>query len=280
MKKTLLLALCSGLVLSCSSDNNTYDITSSEEVILPLKLVEQSGTDAEESNIKYNGSKIFEFTKSSGEEKSMFQYDGDYISKILTYNKEGQQDMTQAFTYNNGKITSKTVTEISNMGLPNQNTYVSTSTYQWVDTNHIIQTINHSTNGTPSSSSTTVDYYFSNGNLVKKIRISTSGNLSNKSEFNFSYDNKSNPWKNIKGMAALLDSDFALYNLNNLTKSEEIATYSNSGTIVSTSSYVTTYTNEYNSNNYLTKQVYKTTKTVNGSTTISGENIKSFTYNK
>lgn len=264
MKSFLFSTLCLGLVFSCSSDDNRNN-NNTNNLILPVKIFNLD----EESYIQYNNLKISEINENSGR-KTIFQYEGDNITKVLTYDGKAQQDVIMVFTYNNGKIVSEMTTEIFNKGMINEKRNTYTLTYQWIDDNHVIRT------GLLPSMPTSeiVDFYFSNGNLIKKIRTSNNGSFSYKYEYNYSYDNKYNPLKNITGMTFLLNND---YTMNNLIKKEELYTSSNT---IGITSYVTTYSNEYNGSNYLTKQVSKTTITENGTSTSLKEKVKTYSYNR
>jgi hypothetical protein len=102
--------------------------------------------------------------------------------------------MTEFFTYNNGKISSKTTTEVDNIGLPSEKKLTAILTYKWIDANQVTET-SASNNG---SNNILTDYYFSNGNCVKKIRNYSNGSIISKTEYNYSYDNKNNPLKKYK----------------------------------------------------------------------------------
>jgi hypothetical protein len=261
MRKILLSALFFGLIFSCSNNDNRSD-SYSDDVILPVKIAETD--DNTEASIKYNGAKIVEIINSEGS-KMVYQYEGDNIVKITSHNEKGQIDMTEVLSYKNGKLMGNIVTEIDNVGAPNEKKQIGIFTYEWIDANHVTENQTSNTNTTP----VITDYFFSNGNLTKQVVVYNSGSFSSKYEYNYSYDNKNNPMKNIKGMNALLDKDFGS---NNLIKEE---TTNNTGGSISSS--VTTYTNEYNSNNYLIKQTSKTTYTNN---TPQTSVTKTYTYNK
>ena len=108
--------------------------------------------------------------------------------------------------------------------------------------NHVTET-SASNNG---SNNILTDYYFSNGNMIKKYEITPLVALSVRQNLIIRMILKQS-FKNVKGMEALFDSDYAS---NNLIKEEIKNTTTNS----TESSSTTTYTNEYNNNNYIIKE--------------------------
>ncbi|HCD9236618.1 TPA: hypothetical protein NEG48_003656 [Elizabethkingia anophelis] len=271
MKTKLLLILCFGFILSCSNSEDRVEDNSSE-IILPEKISEinHEANVGFESEIKYNGRKISEIIWSYGE-KEVFRYEGDYISKITTYNKQQQEQKNQVFTYKNGKIASRTITSFPY--IESGDTFikfVSSTTYQWIDSDHVIEhTIFLNTSDLKP---TTSEYFFSNGNCIKKIFTQNPNNngFITRIEYNYFYDNKVNPLRWVKGMQALFESDYAV---NNLIREESKHTGTGPGATYSTN---TTYVNEYNSNNYLTKSVSRLSSLSNTST--GKEYTKAFTY--
>ena len=187
MRKFLLSALLFGAIFSCSNDDNRSDNNSnSNEAVLPVKIVENGS----ESVIKYNGAKISEVINTDGS-KQVFKYEGDNIVKTSNYDEKGREIMTEVFTYSNGKIASKTTTEVDNIGLPSERKLTAILTYKWADANHVTET-SASNNG---SNNILTDYYFSNGNMIKKIRNYSVGSIVSKTESNYSYDTRNNPLK-------------------------------------------------------------------------------------
>ncbi|MCL1666632.1 hypothetical protein M2T82_01010 [Elizabethkingia ursingii] len=275
MIKKLLLAICFGGILSCSNSDDRLG-SDLNDAILPEKISEINleANVIFDSKIKYNGTKISEIIWSYGE-KEVFQYEGDYISKITTYNKQQQEQKNQVFTYKNGKIASRTVTEFPYIESGDSFIkYISSTTYQWTSSDHVIE--NTIFLNTSDLKPITREYFFSNGNCIKKLFVQDPNNngFITKVEYNYFYDNKINPLREVKGMQALFDSDYAI---NNLIREESKHTGTGPGATYST---LTTYANEYNSNNYLTKRVSRFSTISNGNTTTRKEYTKAYIYNK
>lgn len=230
MKKFLLAALLANCFIACSSDNDDRD-ENTNDVILPVTItsMENDGSYSYTSTIKYNGSKISEIHDYEGG-KIVYQYDGDNIIKITDYQKSGKEDMTQVYTYKNGKVATLVTTE----GLSGDRQYVTTSTYDWVTNNHVEVSRKDNFNDTIRKT----NYYYDNENLIKTEDENTI--------ITYTYDSNNNPLKNIKGMNVVTDSD---YGTNNLIKKE----YKSKSSGGSSNTYTTTH--EYNTNNYPTKSI-------------------------
>lgn len=240
MKKILCLLGAVALMLtSCSSD----DKTSSEEnvVLLPKTEKYTYATNPQENSIvtySYDGNKIVSLTYNTGE-KTVFTYTENLITKaVYTETYEGAMRIfTTTFTYDNGKLKSSFQVGSAN-SLNKRRTY----TY---NANGTISTVTVLINPTTqletqdSSSTLTLD---ASGNIVK-------------AEFNdlttiIEYDTKNNPFRNVLGFTSLLDSDIFdkdFNSVNNIAKVTE-----KSGAVIEGT---TTYTNSYNSDNYLIKSV-------------------------
>ena len=231
MKKLLLSALFIGFAFGCSNNDNRDEVANND-VILPVKtIITENGTPSF-GIIKYNGAKLSEIVDEDGS-KEIVQYEGDNISKMTGYNADGKMRYEAVYTYLNGKIAK----EVRTINYDNDKR-VETSNYTWVDANHAKVNTVTNMNPTPYLS----DYYFSNGNLVK---FTNTNNII----ITYTYDNTNNPFKNIKGMQALFESDYAM---NNLVKKETSAIMDGVPSIDTT-----TYTYEFNKNNYPTKKVAK-----------------------
>uniref|UniRef100_UPI0028ACA277 hypothetical protein n=1 Tax=Chishuiella sp. TaxID=1969467 RepID=UPI0028ACA277 len=260
MKKILLFTFIVGTLFSCSNDDNSGDTnnnTETENSILPVKTVYTTpkGDYSSISTISYDGNKIKEINITySGIEnystKSVYQYTGDLITKISEYDKNGDEDMVREYTYQNGKVSTLVTTEWDRGNPAGDKKYVATSKFEWIDDNHLKETITYDNSNAIYSQ----EYFRVNGNIVKTIY---SG--SNSNENIITYDDKNNPLQNIIGYKLISFNEDLYSSKNNPIKRESLYN--------SNVSDVTLYTYEYNSNTYPSKvtEVY---------TSSSGNNIE------
>lgn len=272
MKNLLQILLISGLFVSCSSSNDDEVMT---EPTTPILLVKQNylaanGTVEGSMNYTYNGDKIVKMETSDGNEKVEFTYNGDEISKSINY-VDNQIRQINEFFYTNGKLTSQKVTESYS-----PHTYNYTINYDYVNENYVKYTrvtsyTTNSSTGAITYSTTDYEAFISNGNLNKIISKSTN---SGTTTYNYTYDDKNNPCKNIRGYtkAMIFDSTNSdLSSINNLTK----RTYNQ---LLLNTEYTgtTTKTLTYNSNNFPSKIV-----TVENNSNVPTQSyIDTFEYNK
>lgn len=227
--KHFILPIALGLALvSCNRDNDNNS-GNEETPILPVKI---SGGVDDYTEFKYNGDKLTEIiTKDEDvESRSVVEYTGDLITSITAYDGSKQIEKT-TYKYENGKIVESTEKRISEQG----NEYSGVTTYTYNADGTI--TLNHNDSRNQYISTITI----SNGNITK--RVSDDGTILSE------YDTYNNPFKNVRGMSALLPTidDFGF--ANNILK--EVETKNNGDT------YINTYTYDYNANNFPTKQVMK-----------------------
>jgi len=244
MKKILLFAFIAGTLFSCSNDDNngeTNNTTETENSILPVKIVYTTlkGDYNSISTISYDGNKIKEINITySGIEnystKSIYQYTGDLITKITDYDKDGGESMVREYTYQNGKVSTLITTEWDRGNPAGDKKYVATSEFEWIDANHLKETITQNNSNSIGSN----EYFYTNGNLIRNTS-------SDGGEHIISYDNKENPFKNIIGLQLISFDDEIIFSKNNPIKYESKYNSNSSGSIL--------YTYEYKDNNYPSK---------------------------
>jgi hypothetical protein len=240
MKNFLQILLIASLFIGCSSSNDD-DLTTEDTT--PLLVTKQNylsadGTYDGSMNYSYDGDKIVKMETSDGEEKVEFTYKGDEISKSVTYLNNQIREINE-FLYTNGKLTSQKVTESYSA-----HTYNFTINYDYVNDNYVKYTrvTGYSTNssGVITYSTTNYEAFISNGNLNKIISKSTS---SGTTTYNYTYDDKNNPYKNIRGYAKAMIFDTTnsdLSSINNLTKrtyNQSLLNTEYSGTITKAITY-------------------------------------------
>lgn len=234
--KPFILPIVLGLAfVGCNRDN---DQSGTDTPILPIKIVQGN----EVIELRYNGDKIAELREGVGAEatKSLFQYNGDLISTITNYNANTNVETSkQTFTYDsNARLVQVVVQE-------NGTNETDIFTYTYNNNGTITQLENGRTPATIT---------ITNGNYTREIN---GGRI-----YNYKYDDKNNPYKNIKGFAAILPFAEKGANLNNVVEE----TYSNF-----MENYKVTYTYKYNTHNYPIER----TRTHNGNTQTAV-----YTYNK
>ena len=264
MKNLLLSALFLGVTLSCSSDDNPNE-TANNDSVLPTTFTTVRDKEIRTVSLQYNGTKITEATATDGI-KYFYTYDGDHITKIASYDQKGNEDMLHVFTYNNGKLIKQVSTEFYSTG----EDYIVTSDYSWIDANHAKVKETSNTNHVDL-----FDYYYTNGNLTKSTSSTTDSPYTYYYETTYTYDTNNNPFKNVKGLVAAIDSD---YTLNNMTK-KVVKSWTQVGSTISNQTVDTyDYSFEYNSNKYPTKRVSKYTSGHDNTTMETS--TYTYTYNK
>ncbi|WP_209564219.1 hypothetical protein [Flavobacterium sp. 1355] len=227
------------ILTSCSSTE--IDPTVEENVLLPkIEKYTYASNPSENSTVtySYDGNKITSLTYDSGEEV-VFTYTGNLITKAVyeeTY--EGKvHTNTTTFTYENNKLQSTLKVDSEN-SLSKKKTY----TYNANGTISTVTTLIEPVTEEETQDSSSILTLDANGNIVK-------AEFDDLTEI-VEYDTKNNPFKSIVGYTLLLDSeifDKEVNSFNNMTKITE-----KTGDVIEGT---TTYTNTYNSDNYLIKSV-------------------------
>jgi major membrane immunogen (membrane-anchored lipoprotein) len=237
MKKKLCLFLVAALTLaSCSSDENGSDTIL--PTIVSYKYSDSPG-DNDLSTIKYNGNKIVTAGYTSND-KEVYTYTGDVITKIEDFAQEGNISSINEFTYESGKLKADVLTEIAS-----DRTYISKRVYTY-NTNGTISFVNYSVDPTTKEETKKSDgvLTYVNGNLISKIETFDSYSYTK----TYQYDAKNNPFKNILGFNLLIDHETNA-SLNNVTKLTTLYKY---GEDITTNIFNSVY--QYNEKGYPTKQ--------------------------
>lgn len=230
MKKiTLLISLISIILTSCSEDENTT--ANNATYVLPIKdIYTNSSGQVYTTNHTYNGNKIV--ASDNGIIKFVYTYTNDLITK-----KEVRDSNTNylfsyiSFTYDNSQrlIQNLSIDQPLNTGVKVLYEYNTDGT---VFENVYLGTATSQTNFEESSK------YFlgSNGEIIK-VETYTSAGMTT---YNYSYDNKNNPFKNVLNLNKLRPFSNNFYNQISST------TTNPSNVIINTST--SSYT--YNSDNF------------------------------
>lgn len=264
MIKKILIASIAIVLMSCSRDSDSPSDTT-PILIKKINYLSNTGSVEGSMNFTYNEDKIVKLETSDGEEKVEYTYTGDDISKTIYYINNNITEINEYY-YTGGKLTSRKITNATDSN------YNETITYNYVNDNLVkynMVTGYSISNGVVTLYRTNYDVYLSNGNLNKIVSTSTNSGTTTET---YSYDNKNNLYKNIKGYLKIMLFDIdGGYGLNNLTSSTR--SQSLSGTNL-TSSLTNTYT--YNSNNFPTKM----TSSFVSNSFPSETNYESYEYNK
>ncbi|WP_269234925.1 hypothetical protein [Flavobacterium flavigenum] len=258
MKKILCLFSAFSVVLlsSCSNDDNNSDGGSSSTA-LPTKITLTTVEDGDKGTLDYtftyDGNKLKQISLSDAS-RYAYTYTDNLITKVELY-KSGILFSTDVYAYDNsGKLTSRITTRAFSSYskdkltfLYNANGTVTVSASQIVD-------------GEEGEYYESTIYTFANGNISSTEVIGDDGYTE---KITSTYDNKKTPFVNVTGLKQLLDLaldtdlSFDFYSVNNTLTSKTVYT----GEEVETVN--TTFTNKYNSDNFLTE-------------TFSGDNTDSF----
>lgn len=190
--------------------------------------------------LSYDGNKLKDIALSDAS-RYVYTYTGDLITKIESF-RSSVLYSTDEYTYENGKLISKTTTKAFSNAPQEKLTFVYNSNGT-VNANES-QIINKQ----EIKYDTTTLYTFANGNLVSSELID--GVL--KEKITSTFDDKKSPFINIVGAKLLLDFDshFDFYSLNNTVKNVT-TNYNSSGAVTQTATV--TSTNKYNADKFLTE---------------------------
>ena len=216
------------VLTSCSKD----DVKNSSEDTVLVKKIEISRIDPVSNStiaVTYNGNKIVQIVE--GDEKTVFYYTGDLITKKEFF-EQGLLSDREEFTYLNNKLSSLMTTSfLNNIVRDKEKSEYKHNSDGTVDYNNY--EINIVTGSQTSFASG--KFTFFNGNIVKDENTS--------SITTYEYDNKNNPLKNVLGLNKLLDP---FSTLNNIVK----YSYSQKN---SSTTYTTVNEYIYNNINYPTE---------------------------
>lgn len=238
MKKQLCLFVVAALTLaSCSSDSEN-----GSDAILPKTVsykYSESPGDNDFATLIYDGNKLVSAGYTAND-KEIYTYTGDYITKIEDFAEEGNISSRNEITYENGKLKIDVLTEIA----PTV-TYISKRVYTY-NTNGTISFVNYSVDPTTKVETKSSEgvLTYTNGNLTKKTEVFDSYSYTK----TYEYDAKNNPFKNILGYNLLIDHETTA-SVNNVTK---LTTVFTRGEEITTNVFNSVY--EYDSNEYPTKE--------------------------
>lgn len=204
MKLTRLLftMLLINTLASCSTENENQEKIKPATSILVKKIIHTyRNNEVEISTIKYNGNKIISRSTEGGF-IATYTYTGDVITKIEERVNDRLQRSLEYF-YLNGKV----IRQIENDNLETDS-----------------RTFTYNTNGTVSyarsrtrGENTTGLLTFENGNLIKNEEF-FGGQFPSSSIYEFAYDTKNNPFKNVIGFNLLFDTNRDTFSSNNMVK--------------------------------------------------------------
>lgn len=262
MKKKLFCFLATSLLVltSCSNDDNNGTIEP-VKVITPKSITYQreNGENIDVNTLIYNGNKIVSASCLAYGRimKTVFTYTGNLITKTEGFTDD-QLFSTTLYTYDNGKLKEESYF------LPTQ--LEDAFYYKKVYTHNSDNTISykvyrHENPAEPEDGTHTLT--FINGNLVKRKTEYSGLNPYYKYVYEYKYDNKNNPLKNILGLDLILleggifsghdmsNGDFGIndFGLNNI--SEKITTVTSE---LGVETYVEKLTYDYNENGYPVKK--------------------------
>ncbi|CAM3609187.1 DUF4595 domain-containing protein [Flavobacterium chungbukense] len=266
MKKKFcyLLFIITGVISSCSNEVETKKPQEPVQEVLPKTISFQPKSSNEKEKLQtstfvYNGNKIVSVSCVAYNKimKTVFTYEGNFITKTEGF-MDNQLITTIKYTYNNDKLKESILT------LPSANS----------DSDFYVKDVfTHNPDGTvsyvrfrehkPDTAEDEKILSFSNSNL-DKITTKYNGEAPYyKYSYQYKYDNKNNPLKNITGLNLIMlegtlynghdmpNGDFGIndFGLNNIT--EKITSISSKN---DTSTYVEKFNYTYDKNGYpLTK---------------------------
>jgi hypothetical protein len=261
MKKLITLILASTFILSCSSNSDNNNSTSTGPLIKTETSI--SGIETLTTNYNYNGNKLSTILFSLGGTAN-YTYNGDLIIKVE--NNAGGQNSVYNYNYSNNFLSSFSGNESFPTFLQSLNgtySYNSNSSITGMTTRTIT-----SSGNTQISNSKHIRYH-SQGNCIKDEEFSISNGIATLTNYTtYSYDTNNSPYKNITGFYACYNPR-GILNINNITS--EI--HKNAAGII-TSTYQTTY--QYNSQNFpISSSTVFTNYTINPQTGVSTQGTPS-----
>ncbi|SDI61092.1 hypothetical protein [Chryseobacterium jejuense] len=227
MKKLIISSLAMAVIASCSSSNdddasgnNNNNNNNNTPYLLKKSTEITQDNQSYTIEYKYNGTKITESFDVADNEKTIYTYDGDNITKTEVYTQNGTLKIMREFSYINGKLVSEKVTDKHQLG-----TLIYTSNFQYLSDSHIKHNAFHTVTYNPTTGVYTDIKY-----LDQDIYLDAQGNLLSVTYSNngttysttFSYDGNNHPMKNVKGyikmdMLSLKDGEVGY---NNLVKAD------------------------------------------------------------
>lgn len=250
--KHFALSIALGLAaVSCTPDRDTVaevnnQITQTSTLPVKFKVVNKNKGvvvgDPEFIEIKYNGDKISELF--TADEKYSFEYKGDLITSLTKKtSKDGNGKWDYVYDENN-RLVEERYTDRDD-SIRNKHT-----TFQYKSDGTVLGTLKENRNPSDLKEYT---YTLSNGNLVKKVYRDKYGN-SHTTEYK--YDTKNAPFKNVKGLSAIILTEFYTPEFGNNNNLIEVRTQYFRGSSPSDLE-ILTYTFDYNADNFPVKRTSK-----------------------
>ncbi|MCM5661538.1 hypothetical protein [Galbibacter mesophilus] len=215
-----LIGILTLLFTACSKDDDSSTTDPAEDLVLP-KTIRYTYIDYPEDNsavnVTYNENKIVEVLGVDGSSKSVFTYDGDFISQIVDYDidENGNEvfDFSNTYTYKDGKLSSALSKEVSSQDGTEfyvQKTVYSHDSDEYVS--YVMYDVNEETNEETKYGEGRL--YFKDGNLVKDEEF-----YEGESSYadTYEYDDKKSPLSNVLGYNLLLDNSKEI-SKNNVVK--------------------------------------------------------------
>ncbi|RNA60839.1 hypothetical protein D1631_02245 [Chryseobacterium nematophagum] len=272
MKKLIIGFIALAITSSCNSSNDDISTptnpTKVETVsVLPVTIKYVSNKSEFFATYSYSGDKINEIVGSNGR-KLVYTYNGDNIIKEEFY-VNGVSRIIKDFSYSNDKIVSiKFINKIKSPEI------IYTKNIQYLDANHI-KYDDFDIDGNPNFQ---YDVYFDNNWNETKTEITKIGSTDNPIKQESIFDNKNNPFKNIKGYVKITRVDsFTGKFLGFVGNYNDRGGNNNLLTIISpiTGNIFQKNESTYNTNGYPT-----ITKQVNPISNSDSESYIEYSYNK
>lgn len=202
LRRLFFTMLLINTLASCSTENeNQEEIKPATSILVKKIIYTYRNNEVEISTLKYDGNKIISRSTDGGF-TAIYTYTGDLITKI----EERVDDKFQRsydYIYLNGKVAKET--EKNNWETDSRTyTYNANGTVSYART----RTSGETTNGLLT---------FENGNLIKNEEF-YGGQFSSSSIYEFAYDTKNNPFKNVIGFNLLFDTNRDTFSSNNMVK--------------------------------------------------------------
>ncbi len=273
MKKNLFLSSLIFLSLSCSSTDVEDGGTDPQYPFLVTKAI----VDGDVYTIKYDGVKILEQSNADGSNKFVYTYTGNVITQIKDY-YNGSLNSTTDFTYDNDKLINVKVVSITS---GSNTTSIKTLTYSYPNSTTIncTQIRNYTLAGNLQTDKSEIVYTVKDGDVISsKEKYYHNNVLAGNITETYTYDDKNNPYKNVKGFDKI-----ELYNPwasnDNLSGKKNLVLFTNSNTPTSSaiSNYKLVYITSYNTANY-PNQITETQ--YNSSNQVSSSQTTIYTYNQ
>lgn len=241
MKKIILLLIAISLV-SCSNDDNSSPDENSIPAQKPSRIVTLGLSSIGFNNIEYENNKILRENYYYGA-FTQYTYTGNLITKLQKFDSDKSIQFTIEYSYTNGKLASS----VKWMGKDDTEYYKIKYVHNNDNTVTFQEFYRNPIKGVEEKTALSGTLTYKSGNLVK----SEVKNFDTFSVYNYEYDTKNSPLKNVVGFNLLLDREHDL-SVNNVIKISGIVTKTTGNK--ETSYYLSTYTYDYDENDFPTER--------------------------